>query len=256
VTTRAFLLFASLVAARLPALGQEVPAAVEPPPPPPQYKVEIIVFANRDFDRQEERFDREPARDIGEPAVFRDVPRFDETVPLGFRPEGTAPNAAGDTPELASEFRFRILAPEELELDSEYRKIERLDAYVPLLHAGWIQPGLPEDQARPFDLGLLGARNPVGTVRVHLARFLHVTLDLTYQGPAPASAAGAESTALGPFGELAELRVAPRYRLVTGRQARSGELHYFDHPAFGVLVKITPAPEAPPDPLTGRGPAA
>jgi Peptidoglycan-binding protein, CsiV len=250
VKAPAFLLFASLVAARLTVFGQDAPAAVEPPPPPPQYKVEIIVFANRGFDHQEERFDREPARAVDEPATFTDIPRFDAAVPLGFEPE----SPATDAPGLGTEFRFRILKPEELDLDSEYRKLERLDAYVPLLHAGWVQPGLPEDQARPFDLALLGALNPVGTVRVHLARFLHITLDLTYKEPAAASTVG---TALPPFGnELTELPVAPRYRLVAGRQARSGELHYFDHPAFGVLIKITPAPMPAPETLPERGPAA
>ena len=31
--------------------------------------------------------------------------------------------------------------------------------------------------------------------------------------------------------------------LRTTRRTRSGELHYFDHPAFGLLVMVRPAPE-------------
>jgi hypothetical protein len=45
--------------------------------------------------------------------------------------------------------------------------------------------------------------------------------------------------------ELGEIDLGPRYVLTAERQTRSGELHYFDHPAFGVLVMITPVPETP-----------
>ena len=98
----------------------------------------------------------------------------------------------------------------------------------------------------PIDIGTLGVLNPRGTVRVHLARFLHITLDLTYQGTGSAAAG---STADG----LDEIVLAPQYRLKVTRSARSNELHYFDHPAFGVLVRITPVPTQD---GSGRRPAA
>ena len=98
----------------------------------------------------------------------------------------------------------------------------------------------------PVDLGTLGVINPRGTVRVHLARFLHITLDLTYQGTGSATAAAAAGDGLD------EIALAPQYRLKTTRSARSTELHYFDHPAFGVLVRVTPVPTQD----GGRRPAA
>ena len=100
-----------------------------------------------------------------------------------------------------------------------------------------------------FDLASLGVSNPRGTVRVYLSRFLHVNLDLTLQDGAPGALPTSDT-------ELNELSLAPRYRLVTQRQVRSGELHYFDHPAFGVLVRITPVPVETGDESTGRRPAA
>jgi hypothetical protein len=139
------------------------------------------------------------------------------------------------------------LRPEELKLGTEYRRLRNLAAYEPLVHVGWTQPGLPEGEAEPFDLKTLGIFNPRGTVRVHLSRFLHITLDLTYQGSAesgPGASAG---------DGLSEIAVAPQYRLSATRSARSNELHYFDHPAFGVLVRVTPVPA--PD-GAGRRPAA
>jgi hypothetical protein len=80
-----------------------------------------------------------------------------------------------------------------------------------------------------------------------LSRFLHITLDLTYQ------AADAATSSLGSSDGLDEIVLAPQYRLTATRSARSTELHYFDHPAFGVLVRITPVPA--PD-GSGRRPAA
>jgi len=99
----------------------------------------------------------------------------------------------------------------------------------------------------PVDLGTFGVINPRGTVRVHLARFLHITLDLTYQGT------GSTNAATGAGDGLDEIALAPEYRLTTTRSARSTELHYFDHPAFGVLVRITPVTTQD---GSGRRPAA
>lgn len=240
-------LMASLVASFV--AGAQPPAAPDAaaPPPPPQYQVEILVFANREFEPSEERFSREPAaNELGNPIARRAAPVFDDSTFDVLRP-----GIPGDTgAEEPAEFRFRLLRPEELQLGAEYQRLARLPAYAPLLHAGWVQPGLPEEQSRPFDLALLGAFNPRGSVRVYLSRFLHVNLDLTYQGSVDTAVAAPAATI-----ELGEFALAPRFTLVTERNVRSGELHYFDHPAFGVLVKITPLPaDAPTSP--GRRPAA
>jgi hypothetical protein len=47
--------------------------------------------------------------------------------------------------------------------------------------------------------------------------------------------------------------LAPRYTLSATRNVRRDELHYFDHPAFGVLVRVTRLP-VPDD--AGNRPAA
>jgi hypothetical protein len=80
-----------------------------------------------------------------------------------------------------------------------------------------------------------------------LSRFLHITLDLTYQG----SSAAAPPPGAGDG--LEEIPLAPQYRMRATRSARSNELHYFDHPVFGVLVRVTPVPTATDD---ARSPAA
>ncbi len=133
---------------------------------------------------------------------------------------------------------YRLLGAEELELADAYDKLELLDAYTPLVHGGWVQEGSPEELAIPFDLSLLGAVNPRGTIRLHVQRFLHVTVALRYQSE---RAAG---ELLYPAGVgLEEFTFPARYDLNVHRRTRSGELHFFDHPAFGVLVLVRPQPE-------------
>ena len=235
------------------------PPAAEAPLPP-QYEVEVIIFANRTFDATEERFEPEVrAFDGGAAATLREPPVFDDTTfasglpPSAIPPAGLPPPSGVLEPvdplaaERAEALRIRLLTPEELKLGNEYRRLRALAAYTPLVHTGWVQPGLPEGEGEPFDLAVLGIVNPSGTIRVHLSRFLHITLDLTYRAEAPASPTLAANDGLG------ELVLPTPYHLVATRSARSGELHYFDHPAFGVLVRVTPVPK--PD-AQGRRPAA
>ena len=114
-----------------------------------------------------------------------------------------------------------------------------------------------------------------GTLRVHRARYLHVQADLLYYRPldgdgnTPVSTQDDPTTIPAPdspdtaFIEqlLAEEDVAPRlFRLTESRRMRSRELHYLDHPLFGVLVEAWPVelPELPveaPLPLEGDAPA-
>jgi len=139
-------------------------------------------------------------------------------------------------------FQFRFLSREELGLTEAFGRLENLDAYTVLAHGGWVQAGLPEDGAHPFDLSLLGVLNPVGTVQLHLSRFLHVTVALDYQ----ARNATAPPPLLSTYSDvLEEISLPAEYELRATRRTRSGELHYFDHPAFGVLVIVRPQPEDP-----------
>jgi hypothetical protein len=246
-------LAASLAGAWAARAQAPQPPAGEPPLAP-RYEVEVIVFAHRDFDGTEERFDQSRAGFLDGPgAALREAPVFDESTfaPRGgpqapFEPLAEVDPAAAAQAEA---LRVRPLRPNELKLGQEYRKLRAIAAYEPLAHVGWVQPGLAEADAVPMDLGTLGVLNPRGTVRVHLTRYLHITLDLTYQATS-SSTTPAQSSVDG----LDEIVLAPQYRLTTTRRVISGELHYFDHPAFGVLVRITPVP-APGD-ASGRRPAA
>ena len=251
---RGILAFVAAAIAWLLGAQAQAPQNFAAEPLIPRYEVEVIVFAHRDFDPTEERFEPAP-NGFGATATLREAPIYDETT---FAPPATPPTPLAQplpepsplelaAAERADALRVRPLRPEELKLVTEYRKLRALSAYHPLAHVGWVQPGLPEADSTPVDLGTFGVINPRGTVRVHLARFLHITLDLTYQGTESATAA------TGSGDGLDEIALSPVYRLTTTRSARSTELHYFDHPAFGVLVRVTPV--ATQD-GSGRRPAA
>ena len=72
-----------------------------------------------------------------------------------------------------------------------------------------------------------------GTVKVTLGRYLHLTLDLTFQKRA-------EERNVFSFFDFNKEVSASSFRLTQKRRLRSKELHYFDHPKFGVLAIITP----------------
>lgn len=238
--------YAAVLSGALLAGAAALAQAPAPAPDlPPRYEVEIIVFANRNFDPTEERFEQAPEEFRDAPVELREVPVFDESLfgepaadaaASGLPPEPpVAPPPVDPVEALREEaLRTRVLTREELKLGNEYRRLAASSAYEPLLHAGWVQPGLPEADATPFDLGTLGVVNVSGTVRLHLSRFLHVTLDVTYRRPA-----GAAPAAVGAEG-LNEIVPGEKYRLTATRNVRSNELHYFDHPVFGVLVRVTP----------------
>ena len=191
--------------------------------------------------------------DVGEDAalaaqdtipIFEAGSTFETTAQLNLEAD---PDEALDAPTDADSVMvpdedahwYRILLAEELELADSYSRLDRLDVYTPVAHGGWVQEGLEETDAIAFDLALLGAINPSGTVRLHVSRFLHVTVDVRFQ-------AGREALVNEPPAQiLSEIRLPPRFDLNIQRLTRSGELHYFDHPAFGVLVLVTPEVEEP-----------
>jgi hypothetical protein len=218
----------------------------------PEYRIEVIIFENTDVNSAEEDFSRASAAalptgagpaevDVLEPALPA-LPVLDELLSELSEPgdpalpmtDGTDRPVAGVP---AQPFRFKLLGPDDLELKGAYATLTRLPAYRPLLHGGWIQEGLPPEQAHRFDLSVLGVTNPRGSIELYLSRFLHVDLDLSYQQSTTPVAA--DSTA------LTEFSLTPRFRLRSERRLRSGELHFFDHPAFGVLLIVKPMPAAP-----------
>lgn len=227
-----------------------------PAPPDPRYQVELIVFAHRDgLIDSDEDFLAEPEpprippvrlRSFDDHALLRAhlrAVRDPETGEL-IDPETDLP--VGETPpddeaslaliELAPV--RRVWNPEQHTLAGEWRSLNNRAAYATIAHVAWTQP-IPQDELLDA-IAIDHARNADGlrvrgSARVSRSRFVHLHLDLellTGEQPRPvlAPAAGRGDAVVGKV---------PRYRLVEQRRMRPGELHYFDHPGFGVIAKIT-----------------
>ncbi len=131
--------------------------------------------------------------------------------------------------ELAA-LRFQVA--DSLTLDDIFTKMRQSRDYRPLVHTAWTQPGYSEATAPPLPLDRVTRlpRNLSGEITLHLSRYLHLNVDLTL---AANRSAGADQSQL-------LLNERPMYRLQESRRMRSGDLHFFDHPKFGVLARIQP----------------
>lgn len=270
---------------------------------PPRYRIEFILFAHNRFDQTEEYFDVVPATSQFAPSD-KPIPRrfFDADTGQELRnlidgpisappskepdepePDGVAvdddPPIAIDTleayvdPRMVAGPNTRHLDLHELELLDSLDRLDQLDAYTPLVHAGWEQNGLPEAEAVALNLEEFGSANPRGTLRLHMSRYLHMTIDLAYRNePMPQDAEllpefsdfgqrPLSQTRQSEFGlpvfETFETAPEPEYYLLEQRRILRGELNYFDHPAFGLLLQITLAPEPEPEEtIEADGPSA
>jgi hypothetical protein len=75
--------------------------------------------------------------------------------------------------------------------------------------------------------------------------------------PAPSTPRTGLGSGFGLYQNFTEPAAPAEYYLLEQRRILRGELNYFDHPAFGLLLQITlaPEPESEPEPQTD-GPSA
>ena len=152
----------------------------------------------------------------------------------------------------AAPYAFSEISGNERQLEGPARSIRRSSLYALLLHQSWQQP---IDQT-PTPILIQGGQQfgdrfeLEGTLSLRRQRFLHVEADLwlTQFSPQRAlPAAKAPSNLKAQFPDLFEaaergrtFSADARFHLSERRRLRSGELHYLDHPALGVLILVTP----------------
>lgn len=135
------------------------------------------------------------------------------------------------------------------------------NGYRPLFHGSWRQPLLPRAESRPIRIQG-GQRLPGGTpeldgeLYLDIARYLHLRTNLFFTQPIPdnwqspllppISAAQPSPSLTAPTLStlgLSSVEPAPRQLSVNLQQARrmrGGEVHYLDHPMFGLIIRLTP----------------
>jgi hypothetical protein len=243
----ALLLALALLLDQAGALAAPAPNTPPPPaadaPPPDWFEVELIVFRHTGPDQSvTESWPDAPGR----PAV---------DTALDMEPTGVEP------------IPFMALPTDKSRLAKEWDALRRSARFKPLAYYAWVQPPFDrtsapalriaspappppapgtanaEPPAPPFGATLNvplptvptlpPLRTPLdGTATLGLQRYLYLTLDLVLlpEPLPPDLAARPEGTTFGGF------------RLTETRRMRSKELHYFDHPVFGVVALVTPRP--------------
>ena len=155
-------------------------------------------------------------RNLSPDDIERRLPSLEQPPEADGEPAAEAPR-----PKLR---RFPALRTGELRLGAVNERLLRSEGWSPILHFGWRQPAESREEAGAMSVAgnRLGAA-VTGTVRLSLDRFLRLEVDLELD---PAT------------GEL--------YAMDQGRRLRSGQVHYFDHPQFGVIAVVNRAPEPTP----------
>ena len=161
------------------------------------------------------------------------------------------------------DYYFRLLPDTEYKLNDAAEKISASNNYRIIKHFAWRQPGLSRNIAIPIMIQdniepelsnehtvdgqplppLYTQAKIEGLIKVSLSRYLHIDSELRFEAtgisPLPLSP---EETAI----TEAPSTIKPRPTTVVyyekqKRRMRSKELHYIDHPVFGMLVIMTQA---------------
>ncbi len=216
-----------------------------------RYTVELIVFAYaEDVSVGTELF----LPDIIEPELdLREVLEDDAIPTFTDKPEEIA-QAVLEAAAEETRFEMVLLMQDELTMTDTLDRLDRLDAYEPLLHIGWTQTALPEAETPRLDLREFGQppAGLTGDFTLYLSRYLHLVVNLqldapeteettVYFGEEPMQVDRYESDAFEYYGRVLEpepMFEPLRFQISENRLFKNGEIRYYDHPKFGVVAKI------------------
>jgi hypothetical protein len=108
--------------------------------------------------------------------------------------------------------------------------------YRILAHKQWVQPAEAPKDAKPIRIRGKQAGELDGVMKFYVSRFLHLEVDLLFRGENTANV----SPTANPSGIVTAPATQQFYEISETRRVKSKEIHYFDHPKFGLVVRITP----------------
>ena len=117
-------------------------------------------------------------------------------------------------------------------LNSISNGLRQSSSYSVLFHQAWRQPAYDEANAvhLPVHAVTASGNNTIeGSVRLIRERFLHLDADLLMMSA-------------GNYNPVVDVNMAaaPVYSLREKRRIKSNVTHYFDHPHFGIIARVTP----------------
>ncbi len=202
--------FRALAALLVVALVMVVPAASQETSGSANvYNIEIIIFRATQALGGAENWNVQPTRSYG---------TGDETT---------------STPRTVGRFVAALPASQFLLTDVE-NKLRASGLYAPVAHAAWSQTASDWGTRAGFTVQKLGigAEGLSGTVFLERGMYLHLGMALSYVPPNAPAGMGA-----GP---------GTTFQMSESRRIRFRERNYYDHPGFGVIAVVTPAPSARP----------
>mgnify|MGYP001941532247 CR=1 FL=1 len=147
---------------------------------------------------------------------------------------------------------FSLMKADQMILASPSAQLRRSGQYRTLLHTGWIQPVQRTQNPTPVRIvagNILdnGRYELEGYLGIGRGQYLHVRPDLYLNRLlTPAQASALERSTPQETGSAAittydfAMPEILSVHLDQPRRMRSGEIHYIDHPLFGILVSINP----------------
>ncbi|HEY9018877.1 CsiV family protein [Thiomicrospira sp.] len=135
-----------------------------------------------------------------------------------------------------------LLKNESFTLNEEVEKMTTEKGYDVLAHFAWQQPALDREKALPILIDQFVQQRRLessilfGTIRMYQERFSHIQVNLEIDRQIP-------QAVLERFTEHQHLDIdwiteGWRFQINESRRVRYGEIHYLDHPIFGVLIKV------------------
>lgn len=231
------------------AWADDTVAPEQPSVAPDKYKVELIVF---------EHLTPNSINSENWPS-YPSLPDLKNSIEL------MAPLPTTDSDELTEIViqpqDFQLLSTADFQMNPFEDKLKS-QRYKILVHSAWIQSFDSPKQAKPIHI--YGGENNTrplqtsdydddqadfipyihgdnyeldGTIELSLQKYINLHLNLSLNLPTSSLAHMVDLSSFDP--QLARRDVVS-FRLIQSRRMRSDELHYIDHPLFGVLVKITP----------------
>jgi len=194
-----------------------------PAVPASDYQVEIIIFEHLFHDADGEI--SEVGLDMPSPGNVIQLDELQDNDPSG----------------------FKLLSPGLYKLGGVYNELKFSRNYRPILHLAWQQPALGQSRSRyvtirkpdPGTVSESYSDQKVkvdGLIRIRSSQFLHADVDLFYFVNSVSESllrSAATTPSMEPPGGLrfAELKETRRMKL--------NELHYFDHPVFGLFLRVS-----------------
>ena len=181
------------------------------------YQVEMVVFEHLIPDTSGEQWNTD------------NVPDYSNAIELGTDPDGS--NA------------FKMLPSSRHKLGGVNKVLKLSSGYRPVHHVAWQQPELTKSRAKKVHI-----KNPEakinGTVNLRGGHLLHLDLDISYFvdlfTESVTSFTEENISAEGEAKADEEIIMSGTYaQMKETRRIKLNELHYFDHPLFGVIMRVT-----------------